>query len=524
MNVGEKKIVIISFVVMTFITLFFCIKKQGMFTDEIYTYGLANSYYAPYIADIFDGNLIDKVVSSADLFSYVTVNPNERFKFDSVFFNQAHDTLPPLYYCVIHFISSLFPNTFSKWFGLSINIVFYVCCLLALLKLTNKIFKNARISLIVVIFYGLSFVGLSTMLMIRMYVLLTLLTVLLAYYSICLIEKQNLKYCIIISLINYLGMMTHYYYAIYAIFIFIFCSYYLIVQKGYKFTFSYFVFYVLGILIFIISFPAFVDQLLASKLVSGNTAYINLLTLSKYYNILVYLFLFIRQTPLMHIFLGLIVGYYLFQKKKTTVSVEKKSLDNQWYSIVVIPAILSLFLISVISPIIATRYIYNIIPFLCIIVAKELSIIQCINTSEVKLHNKTVIVLLLINFVYVLFNPPRYLYSDNPNINSLLKGFSDNPCVFVDNNYSSPITENLLQLMQFKNFIVINDVNSKTLKDYIQKKSNNNNIVLYIDTNKFFSSGYEVKEVIKKIKSNYGYASHKRLYSNYSVEVYFLAK
>ena len=495
-----------------------------MFTDEIYTYGLANSYYAPYIADMFDGSLIDKVVSCEDLFNYITVNPNERFSFDSVFYNQSYDTLPPLYYCLVHFISSLFPNTFSKWYGLSLNIVIYICCLIALFKLINIIFENTRISLTIIIFYSLSFIGLSTMLMIRMYVLLTLLTVLLAYYSIRLIEKKNMKCCLIVLLLNYLGMMTHYYYGIYAFLIFIFCLYNLITDKEYKFTLTYFIIYVLGALMFVMTFPAFFDQLLAPKLVSGNTAYSNLFTLSNYSNILFYLISIVNQTILMQFFTVVLVGCFLFQKRKERSNVVNTNSCNKYYNIVVIPAILSLFLTSIISPIVAIRYIYNLIPILCIIVAKELNNLQSLNSGIVELRNKAIIVILLINLIFVFLNPPRYLYSDIHKINNLLKDYSDNPCVFVDNNYSSPLTENLLQLMQFKTFLVTNNIDSKALQDYIQSNPKKDNVVLYIDTNKFFSSGYEAKELLKNIKIKNGYNTHKHLYNNYSVEVYLLTK
>ena len=516
----EKRIIFFSFLVILLTSLFFCLKKQGLFTDEIYTFGLANSYFAPYIQDIYGGNLIDKIVVSTDLFNYITVGPGERFRFDSVFYNQGFDTLPPLYYCLIHFLCSLFPETFSKWFGLSINLLLYLACLVMLFKLSYKIFDDASSALMAVIFYGLSTIGMSTVLMIRMYILLTFLSLLLAYFSIQLIEKQNIKNCVIISFLHYLGMMTHYYYGIYAFFLFLICVYHLTKKKQYRFISLYLFFNALGFILFLVSFPAFLTQLFAPKLVSGHTAFSNLLTLSSYNNIITYFLIYISQTLPMFVFIFLLIILWYLRKKKTLLTDQIKC----YYNIVTIPAIMAVFLVSVISPIVAERYIFNLAPILCLLVAREFKIIRLIDSGLFRLRYNTVSLILFTNILFLFFNPPNFLYPQMPKVNEMLKMYSQNPCIFVDNNYSSPLTENLLQLMLFKDFIVVNDINSKDMRTYIQEKQHNENVVLYIDTNRFFSSGYNSKDILDNIRNSSEYKNHKYLYSNYSVDVYVLNK
>ena len=48
--------VALMFLTVTAVCLLFGCRKSGMFIDEIYTYGLSNSSYAPYITDIKGGN------------------------------------------------------------------------------------------------------------------------------------------------------------------------------------------------------------------------------------------------------------------------------------------------------------------------------------------------------------------------------------------------------------------------------------------------------------------------------------
>lgn len=516
----ERNIIVFTFLIVILTSFFFCLKKQGFFTDEIYTFGLANSYFAPYIQDIYGGNLINKIVVSTDLFNYITVGSGERFRFDSVFYNQGFDTLPPLYYCLIHFICSLFPETFSKWFGLSINLLLYLACLVMLFKLSNKIFDDSCSSLLAVIFYGLSTIGMSTMLMIRMYILLTFLTILLAFYSIQLIERPNIKNCVIVSLLHYFGMMTHYYYGIYAFFLFLICVYHLTKKKQYRFIGVYLFFNSLGFILFLVSFPAFLTQLFAPKLVSGHTAFSNLLMLSSYNNIIVYFLIYIFQTLPMLFFTFLLITFWFLKKKKALLTDQIKC----YYNIVTIPAIMAVSLVSVISPIVAERYIFNLVPILCLLVARIVKTIRLIDSGLFRLKYNTVSLILFTNILFLLFNPPSFLYPQMPKINEMLKKYSQNPCIFVDNNYSSPLTVNLLQLMLFKDFIVVNDINSKFVRAYIQEKQNNETVVLYIDTNRFFSSGYNSKDILDNIRNSSEYKNHKYLYSNYSVDVYVLNK
>lgn len=64
------------------------------------------------------------------------------------------DVYPPLFYILINIISSLFPNTFSKWIGLGLNIVCYIA-IIALIYLTgNKLFENKWISVMLALVFG----------------------------------------------------------------------------------------------------------------------------------------------------------------------------------------------------------------------------------------------------------------------------------------------------------------------------------------------------------------------------------
>ena len=91
----------------TFVFLFFAFQKSGMFIDEIHTYGLSNSYYQPFVKDIKDGDMIDKVYTRQELINFTQINGDEGFDFGSVYYNQTMDVHPPLYYWIVNIISSI---------------------------------------------------------------------------------------------------------------------------------------------------------------------------------------------------------------------------------------------------------------------------------------------------------------------------------------------------------------------------------------------------------------------------------
>ena len=113
--------------------IFYCDMKKGYFVDELWSYGLSNSYYH---AQIWEDGALDNPEISPDMFKeYMTVNEGEAFKFGSVIYNQTHDSHPHLFYMVLHAISSCFPGQFSKWFGLIPNLLYYAVTIIFLYKI-----------------------------------------------------------------------------------------------------------------------------------------------------------------------------------------------------------------------------------------------------------------------------------------------------------------------------------------------------------------------------------------------------
>ena len=99
-------ILIVILLLQTFFMVYFGMKKEGFHDDEMATYTLSN-YKDGFI--IRSKNLITQWVDGDVLFDVLTVSEEESFSYKAVYENQERDVHPPLYYYIIHTISSLLP-------------------------------------------------------------------------------------------------------------------------------------------------------------------------------------------------------------------------------------------------------------------------------------------------------------------------------------------------------------------------------------------------------------------------------
>src|SRR5699024_6981595 len=159
--------------------------KEGFHMDEMYSYGLSNSARFTFLRKN------NEWVSSKYFLNYVSVSLKERFAFGSVIENQINDVHPPLYYLIFHTISSFFPNIFSKWIGIGININLYLGVYILLVVFMYKIIKDKWIAMTSGLFWALSVGATSSVVYIRMYMLLALISLALLYITSVIISKND---------------------------------------------------------------------------------------------------------------------------------------------------------------------------------------------------------------------------------------------------------------------------------------------------------------------------------------------
>lgn len=429
------------------------------------------------------------------------------------------DVHPPLYYFLIHFVSSLFPLTFSKWIGLSINTLFFALTLIVFYKLIVNIFQNKFIADIGISLYGLSSIAISNFILIRMYVLVTFFTVLLMFSIERLIMSKKRYILLYVSVFAsiFLGVFSQYFFIFYAFFLCLAYELYLFIKKDFKKAVIFALPALLGIALFILVWPSCFNHLFADKLVSGNTALDNITNPTIYFERALGYSKPIVKSMLVIIatFVFSISMLIIAKIKKQATSLNIKTDNSVCVSLLLsLPSIPTILLVIVISPVIGLRYIYNTIPAVVVLVLLLLYLVKR-SYKQIHINHILIIIMIIVSSIasVFVFNPDYTYFKHTTEFTSLVDNYTDSPVVYINNNQNSSLTQDALQLMKFDDFFVTNDTQSFKMEEYINSHKNNESLIVFIDVNKTYSSGYDEEQVAMDIISNTDYNTYEHLYS-----------
>ena len=93
----KKRAVALFMIVLICLCGWWAVRKEGFFLDEIYSYGLANSSYVPFLSwlhggeQVANGKLPEAVFTQSEFLNYVAPQGSTRFDYASVYYNQTQD-------------------------------------------------------------------------------------------------------------------------------------------------------------------------------------------------------------------------------------------------------------------------------------------------------------------------------------------------------------------------------------------------------------------------------------------------
>ena len=499
------------------VSLHFCLWKSGMFIDEIYTYGLSNSSYMPFIGNGASDRIEEQTLTRNDFFDYLAVTDGEtRFDAGSVYYNQVRDVHPPLYYWILNFCSSLAEGRFSKWIGLIPDLIIYLGTLVLLYVLGLELFDSEWVAACMVLLYGLSRVGLSTMLMIRMYVLMCFFTVLLSLLAAKELRVPARKKELGIALTIFLGLMTQYYFVFYAFFLCAAVLLVLLCRHDWKAAgfLALFAFAAVGLML--LCFPAVFTQMTGNRLGPESDVLTNLKNVAAWAGRLRYYFGQVRvgltvASGVTLATLVLILFSALFRKELRLFPGDFRFL------VLLIPVIPTIFIPAIISPVLEGRYIYNIMP-VCVL-APGFCLLLYSRYADIRYWCGVCAVLAL---VWSLRTVPDYIYEEHRDYNAMVQAHSSAPCVYITGFYAGP-TQDMLQLMTFENVYITEDPESDGLAAYLDNNPDDE-CVVYIDVDSMWGSGFDSNEVLKELLAETDYTSAESLYRYALSDTYLLKK
>ena len=513
--VGKKNlwiIILLSVLLMQVVMLVIAgQKKQGYFVDELWGYGLANSYYHPHVYsdDAFNGEYL-----SPEYFkNYLEVSEEDAFKYGSVFYNQSQDAHPPLFYCVLHTISSIFSNTFSKWYGIIPNIIYFLITAICIYVVAKKIIGNYYIAIIPVVLWGFSTQTVSYTILIRMYMMFAMFVMLNAVIHSSYLQDNNDwtgKRYALLMLVNIGGFLTQYYYYIFAFFLSLFTVGVMLFRKQWKQFITYSAVMLASVAMAIFIFPGIINTFLTNR---GAEAVNNLLSDKSWLESFVQYCDNVMDKLLYGVNIGVffvtLVGFVLFLCFGI-----KNNLDTQLKDILkrincFIPSLLFasffyMILIIKIAPFIVDRYYYPIVPVFWIVAVY----FTVAGMRNLKYGMKiSCISLLLLGMCAVIqgyqTNKIMYLFPNQAENMRKIKNFEDSSCIYITNGREYTAVVHSLEFEHFSEIKVI-DVSKKSLLE-CDIHNQTEDMIVYID------EGLNQQETISQIMEKTGYTQHAEL-------------
>ena len=212
-------------------------QKEGFHIDEMFSYThVGNTKYLR-VTYNQEGNKYRNNWHDVSHFKdFLIIDDEEAFDlkgaWELAYKNDAH---PPLYYATFDAVTSLFfRNQFTKWSGICTNILFFILSLITLYLLSKRLFRGRIFpSLVTVAIYGLSVGGVSSVIYVRMYMMVTFFSLVLIYLNTILMEHilgepkeslvtQKSRSIVWVYALMFLtimsGSLTHYYFLIFSFF------------------------------------------------------------------------------------------------------------------------------------------------------------------------------------------------------------------------------------------------------------------------------------------------------------------
>ncbi len=395
--------------------------------------------------------------TSEDAKEYATIGEGDVFNYLSVYYNQSRDVHPPLFYILVHFVSSIAYGVFSKYIIFAINLVFMILTCYTIRKIFI-LFDKKYLGLLAILSYGLSMGAASTAIFLRMYAMITFFGLMYLYLNLRIL-KHNLeitkrdKWKLFFTVL--LGFLTQYYFCIFALFIFILMCIRMIYKKEYRVLRRYILIHVVTAIVGIILFPASIYHIFFSY--RGARAASNGISLAE--GLVFYLKILAESFSINNIFMIIILALGVIGILAAIILKKvKKQKIEKWYQyiLILVPTALYFLFIAKMAPSVeakyGVRYLMLILPEIAILFV--LGIYRIFKNKKVA-SIVTICITLVITVNGMITNKPKYLYTGYSNYTKIAEEYKDLDFVYAVDNAFTYLTS-MPEFMIYNKSIIIN--------------------------------------------------------------------
>lgn len=487
-------------------------QKKGMHIDEFYSYILSNSYDSAKIE--YDSQVWNNWLSGNDFQKFVSVEKGEQFAYSKVYYNNTLDAHPPLYYFLLHTVCSFFPEQYTPWFGLALNIAIMLAVQVVLFFFAKEVTGSYLWGVAAAAFYGGMKAFFDTTLFIRMYPLLTLFTVLLAWKHYHLIKNPQKRSTIIwCFVITFLGTFTQYYFAVFAFFIAAAVCVWMLIRRDVKTLFIYGAAMAAAVICVFAVYPAGITQITGSGTNNvGNAVMENIFDFSEWQAAVDLMFQQADEiitagiaNNFALVFCILIAATVLSVVFRNKQKDEENTVELKDFIPVVILLIVLIATVVLISHISAdfvyVRYVYNLFPLYALIV----SVVLYLTVKTLKL-NKPIsaagfaAIWLMGTISLTQNNNCSYLFEERFATDSrMMQAYEERPLVLLNNGTTYQPTGLLHFIFEAQQVYLADYADIEDINDVFSHTDCSSGAVFIVLTDKYWSDGLDGDEVMDKI-------------------------
>ncbi len=515
----ENIALIIILAIQLLVYIFLGVQKSYIHMDEAYSIGLTN-YDKVEITDNEDfyGNWHN----SAYYEDYLSISQEEVKNVKPVYENQKNDVHPPFYYLLLRIAYSFHLNEFSKWPGIILNIIFFICSNILIYKILTKIIKNKKIALLMCLVSGLVISSLESVTYIRMYALNSFILLAIAYLHILNYKKEELdiKNLILIGTATLIASLTHYYNIIYIGIIYLIYAIIYLKNKQYKNLRKYTLTMVIAAICSLAIFPYSIKHIFMgyrgqgvletfkepSKMISNLANYITILN-EKVFN---------GTLWLIAIFLVGVCIFKLVKNKQITIKVQ-----NEKLLLIIIPAIIYFLFVAVSSPYTEIRYIIPVCNFIFIFVIYELY--EVINKILKEERNSDILISIIL--ILILVMPLKTnakidnLYLQRKEIVSqVTEKYEKIPTIYLFNSNQNRFLDDIYMFTKINESYIlkVKDASTEKVQEILQNKDISNGIVVWVN------EGFEKKQYLEMIKNSNNFKNCEHIQRMNACDIYYI--
>lgn len=527
--ISEKKDILEHAVTILFFIGFFCVmfvcisEKTNLHCDEVYTYVLSNNTYQDTGTVAPECYVIYENPESVWL-NTMTVQEGQQFNFENVWHRQSCDTHPPFYYALVHFVSSFFVGTYSKWFAGSINILFALLTLYAVRKIVMELTAKKSAVFFTMCCFVFSAGVLSAITFFRMYTVAMFLTTMVTYLFIKGIEKSNATFYIMLFVTSVLGALTHYYFVIYLVVSSVVFTAIMIIKKNWKTLCVFVSTMIVSAITAIAIFPTMIEHVFGGSGRGGQTMDIwadmsffifgnRLKTGFAILNNQLFSGLFWYVVGAIFIFAGIVFIRSKKNQNKMICYIKNNSNKIMKWVMICIPSVAYYIIVSMIAVYITDRY-FHLIYAVLLIVSVTMLCVVAERAFNKKIAFITVLIILLVTTFKEFDANWYYLYRSTQTFLDRASVYSEVDCIHVFANHYE-IDPSFYEAKMYDRIVFIPDGDINVMGDLGVRTDNG--LVLTIGTAcDFEAAKAHIQEIWPELDSYEEIGRH-----SFSVSYYF---